>query len=320
MKEVTIRDVAKLANCSHTTVSRVLNDDPRVERETRERVIAALRGSGYRAGGSREPLIALLISATWIHGYVNCMIASLLWELKQRGNRVELIYADDIELLNSRSVSGAVAVALDSGLNERWRELPALPLVRLNAPGDHFSGICSVNSDVASGMQMAVRHLAEHGHRKILFLGEVPYAREMQMASRRYEGFCRAMNNIGEYDLGELSFFPEDPTDYPDMHTLLDRGITAAICPGEHRGPRVMQQLYRQKIRVPEDLSIIAMEAPLISGEQIPPLTVIAQNFNLLAARAVELLDGLIAHRAAVDITVPCSLIVRESVRDMKLQ
>ena len=71
----------------------------------------------------------------------------MLSELRECGYRAELVNAADIELLGSRAVTGAIAIALDDRLNERWSELPNLPLVRLNAASSHRDNIYSVNSD-----------------------------------------------------------------------------------------------------------------------------------------------------------------------------
>ena len=173
MKKVTVRMVGKAAGVSHSTVSRVLNSDPRVHPVTRDRVLAAAREMGYliECGNGRRT-VALILGSNRFAGYISSALAAMLSELRECGYRAELVNAADIELLGSRAVTGAIAIALDDRLNERWSELPNLPLVRLNAASSHRDNIYSVNSDGLSGMKLAVDFLIGHGHRRIAFLSE----------------------------------------------------------------------------------------------------------------------------------------------------
>ena len=314
MKKVTVRMVGKAAGVSHSTVSRVLNSDPRVHPVTRDRVLAAAREMGYliECGNGRRT-VALILGSNRIAGYISSALAAMLSELRECGYRAELVNAADIELLGSRAVTGAIAIALDDRLNERWSELPNLPLVRLNAASSHRDNIYSVNSDGLSGMKLAVDFLIGHGHRRIAFLSEERFDRELVLPAGRYRGFCTAMRAAGVVEPEAFCYFSDRPR--PVGRAWRDTGITAGICVGELHGAVAARQLYEEGIRIPEEFSLLSLEHPSVSENLIPPHTTLSQDFPELARRAVALLDNLIGHRAATDIMVPYRLVVRRSVR-----
>lgn len=315
MGKVTVRMVGEVSGVSHATVSRVLNHDIRVHPVTRERVIAAARHLGYcLEPGNGRRTVALIISSSSLNGYVSSVLMRVMEVIRECGYRAELISDMDIELLNARAVCGAIAVSLDGELNGRWGESCNLPLVRMNHTSNHADNIYSVNSDGMEGMALAIEHLRRHGHHKIAFVTELGRRSEMSLISRRYEGFVRAMRSAGIDKPEDLCFFGA-VTDMPDFHSLIASGVSALIAPGELCGIRVACELNNRNIRVPDDLSLVAMEYPEISENMIPPHTALSQDFQVLAHEAVSLLDMLVKKDfSATDRLVPYFLIERHSV------
>lgn len=318
MKKVTSRMVGAAAGVSHVTVSRVLNNDPRVHPVTRARVIETARRMGYPltpADGRRT--VALIIFEIHLAGYFGSLLTCLLGEISCRGYRVELITSTDIELLNSRAIAGAISVSIKDQLNEYWREFSNVPLVRLNRPSCHQENIYSVNSDGIAGMELAVDYLFQQGHRKIGFISDVHRADEMVYTSHRYEGFCEALRRRGVDNPEEFIFF-RDQGSFPDLRHWVKCGVTALIAAGETNGMPIAQQLNCLHIRVPEELSVLSMEFPGISERLIPAHTTLSQDFRGLAREAITLLDRLIDHQPVPgDVRVPYLLIERESVRKL---
>lgn len=316
MKKVTTRMIAAEVGVSHATVSRVLNNDLRVHPETRERVIEAARRNGYRLEpGNGRRTVAIIIHEITFHGYVDNVFSPLLQAISQHGYRAEVIFSSDIKLLETRAVAGAISVSLRDQLNEHWGELGGLPLVRINRQGCRRENIYSVCSDGIAGMKQAVEYLRGKGHRRIAFVSDVtPEIEQLQM-SRRHLGFCEAMRRFGDEQPENSCFFNLDAP-FPDFRQMIADGITAVIATGEQRGIRLMHELYRLGIRVPEDLSLLTMENPKISEELIPPHSTLAQDFHRLAREALLLLDRLIDRQPVTgDVLVPYHLIERESVR-----
>lgn len=314
VKKVTVRMIGAAVGVSHSTVSRVLNNDVRVHPETRDRVLAAVRRMGYRieAGNGRRT-VALILGNNRMTGYVSSMLERLLCALRQRGFRAELVNVGDVELLESRAIAGAIAISLEEGLNERWSELQYLPLVRLNSPGCRRDNIYSVRSDGGAGMKLAVEFLARHGHRRIAFLSDEERRHELELFSGRCRGFCDAMRSASEKEPEALSFFRDRPA--PAFRRLLEAGVTAAVCVGELHGATVSRRLHEEGLRVPDDFSLLSLELPLVSENLTPPHTTLSQDFDGLAKRAVGLVECLIERRPAADVSIPYQLIERGSVR-----
>lgn len=318
MKKVTTRMIAAEVGVSHATVSRVLNNDVRVHPETRQRVIEAARLCGYRLEpGNGRRTIGIIVFELSFHGYMDSVFSPLLQEISRRGYRAEVIFSPDIKLLETRAVAGAVSISLRDRLNENWGELGGMPLVRINQRGCHRDNIYSVHSDGVAGMKMAVEYLRGRGHRKIAFLSDVPPEIEQLQISRRCQGFCETMRRFGDEQPEKNCFFTAG-VPFPDFRNMIADGFTAVIATGEQRGIRLMQEFYRLGIRIPEELSLLAMEYPGISGELIPPQTTLSQDFCGLARESLLLLDRLIAREpVAGDVELPYHLVERESVRSL---
>lgn len=318
MKKVTTRMVGAAAGVSHVTVSRVLNNDPRVHPATRARVIETAREMGYPLAPADGRLtIALIIFETNLSGYLSSLLTFLLKEISLHGHRVELISTRDLELLNSRAIAGAISVSINDRLNEFWGEFSNFPLVRLNRPSCHRENIYSVSSDGIAGMELAVDYLFRQGHRKIGFISDVHHADEMVYTSHRYEGFCEALRRRGVAEPEAFSFF-RDQSRFPDLHHWVDCGVTALITAGETNGLSVAQQLNTLHIKVPEELSVLSMEFPGISERLIPSHTTLSQDFCGLAREAISLLDRLIDRKpVSGDVRVPYLLIERKSVKTL---
>ena len=101
-----------------------------------------------------------------------------------------------------------------------------------------------------------------------------------------------------------------------DFCRLIADGYTAAFVVGEPEGLWINRVLYEQRIRIPDDFSVVSMEYPRVSDCLTPPHTTLAQDFAGLAKAAVELLGELMVHDyRATDRLVPYRMIERGSVK-----
>lgn len=83
----------------------------------------------------------------------------------------------------------------------------------------------------------------------------------------------------------------------PDFVALKKQGITAFVCAGEMTGVFVARGIHLQKLRIPEDFSLLGMEYVRISQALLPAQTTLVQNYSELAFHALELLEQLIRGR-----------------------
>lgn len=335
---VTIKHVAADAGVSLQTVSRVINKEPNVRPEMMERVQASIAKLGYvpsiaaqRMSGSRSYLImALNDRERTIEGWksregtdwVDQMLLGGMLTCAEHGYRliVELVdtHSDHIE----RELSAAIAALQPDGVlltppHSANAEIIALldaagiDLARIGslAPGPGFR--LTMGDDLAAAM--ATRHLIELGHRRIGFIaGSLEY----ELSGWRVDGWRAAMNEAGlstEGMLAQGDFSIESGRDCAPQ--LIDAGATAIIASNDQMALATLEVARARGLSVPADLSIVSFDDTPVVRFAHPPFTAVEQPIAAVTARAVELIIGARACRAALDtpVVVTPSLTVRES-------
>ncbi|MDQ0679812.1 LacI family transcriptional regulator [Arthrobacter pascens] len=204
----TIVDVASLAGVSTSTVSHVLNDTRHVEPETRERVMSAVRTTGYRRDvlarsmrRARTDSIGLVVSdagepafADMVHGVEEAAAQNGLSLLLANSAEDTARERAAVEALLDRRVDGLIiarAAGSSDGLLARIRE-DKKPLVLLDRLADLDVDQVGVNNQ--SAMAALVEHLATRGHQRILLISG-----DLRVSSlrERYDGFHAAMLDRG---------------------------------------------------------------------------------------------------------------------------
>jgi len=206
----TIRDVARLAGVSRGTVSRVLNDQPRVDPGTRVRVLQAIAdldfspsalARGLSIGktlsvGVVVPFItrpSVVERLRGIEGALSTTSYDLVVFNVETSQRRDAVIRD---LTHGERVDGMILVGLrpDAALVTAIQR-SGLPTVLIDAHDPRFSRV--VIDDVA-GAGLAVEHLLALGHRRIAFLGDLPQAAFNYPASKlRHRGVRRALRAAG---------------------------------------------------------------------------------------------------------------------------
>jgi len=335
---VTIKHVAADAGVSLQTVSRVINKEPNVRPEMMERVQASIARLGYvpsiaaqRMSGSRSYLImALNDRERTIEGWksregtdwVDQMLLGGMLTCAEHGYRliVELVdtHSDHIE----RELSAAIAALQPDGVlltppHSANAEIIALldaagiDLARIGslAPGPGFR--LTMGDDLAAAM--ATRHLIELGHTRIGFIaGSLEY----ELSGWRVDGWRAAMNEGGlstEGMLAQGDFSIESGRDCAPQ--LIDAGATAIIASNDQMALATLEVARACGLSVPHDLSIVSFDDTPVVRFAHPPFTAVEQPIAAVTARAVELIIGARACRAALDtpVVVAPSLTVRES-------
>jgi LacI family transcriptional regulator len=338
---VTIRHVAAAAGVSLQTVSRVINNEPNVRAETKDRVQAAIDGLGYvpsiaaqRMSGSRSYLILAINDrertiADWQArqgtDWVDQMLLGGMLTCAEHGYRMifELIdtHSDHVE----RELLAAIAALQPDGIiltpphsdNPQIVDLLAeqdMPFVRIGSQRQD-AGI-AVSMDDAGSAATATRHLIDHGHRRIACIAG---ASAYELSGWRVDGWRAAMTEAGLATDGLL-----DAGDFSHASgraaalRLLARPDrpTAIIASNDQMAIATLEVAREQGLCVPDDLSIISFDnTPIVQFAQ-PPLTAIDQSIAATASTAVEL---IIAHLKGAPpparlTSVPSTLISRASV------
>lgn len=210
---VTQLDIARLAQVSQATVSRVLAGDDRVDETIRERVLGTMREQNYqpdvRARSlrlKRTGLIGLVLKrpsgGLADDPFFAALIAGIVDELEGQPYHlcVDVVSDDQSqssvydEMLRTRRVDGLILVeseAVDDRIALLQRD--QFPFVVIGNP--HNVGIASVDNDNVRAGELATRHMLENGYRRIGFLGGPA---GVTVSDDRLEGYCDAMGATGQ--------------------------------------------------------------------------------------------------------------------------
>jgi len=316
-KKATIYDLARLANVSPETVSRVLNNRDRVKQETRESVLRAAATLNLKPQASvRNREIVILSEPTYpdrFGGYSATLTAHLSYAFSRRNIGV-LLPLNPFEELPTKFFDGVVVVTQDEALRKLSADLEKrMPVVHIDKfpidPSEYV--ICS---DHYSAGYMAARHFIERGKRKPAFLGGnyFPFA-------ERLRGFRKALADADiPIDEQRASLFGPESNHISVITRIVRAGADAIYAPGSSfEALECLHVLsYVMGLRVPQDISLIGGENERVSSLLNPPLTTIEEPLHEMANQVVALLDKLTSGEEAKTRTLmlPVRLIDRNSV------
>lgn len=213
---VTLREVAREAGVSTATVTRTMQDDPRVRADTRERVLAAVRRLGYSPNpmasdlrrGSRVGAVGL-VTAGFTNVFQAGVAAGAERELRKHGLQLIIGSTDDDPAREPELVSGMIARRVSALMmmpdaDERGFLAPeatfGTPVVLVGRPANGLAADVVMTPD-DEAVEEATTQLVELGHRRIAALaGRAASFR----ATQRLGGFRRALASHGIAEAPEL--------------------------------------------------------------------------------------------------------------------
>jgi len=203
---VTIKDVAKHCNVSSATVSRVINNDPRISEKTRIKVMKSVKELNYRINGVAR---SLKTNRTKTVGFIcpeipNSFFMSIAKgvedELKKSGYSVIICNSSEnkeeekerIKLLCEKCVDGIIIIpSTNEGRHFRYLNDASIPVVLVDRLVEDFQSD-AVLVDNINGSYSAVEYLINKGFRRIGFIGGNII---LTSAKERYEGYLRALKD-----------------------------------------------------------------------------------------------------------------------------
>ncbi|NGM84300.1 LacI family transcriptional regulator [Paenibacillus sp. 7124] len=332
--KATIRDVARLAGVSISTVSRVMNAPETVVASKRDRVLEAIQQLQYQPNAFARGLIykksftlGLLIPdienlyfAGIIRGMQDACIKlgySLMICNTDRDKERLLSYMDTFR---EKQVDGIV-FASDKLHPEYYEKLVGcrIPFVLLSSHSDEYE-IPSIEVDDEAAAYDAVKFLIELGHREI---GMIGFGHSDSMSGPpRYDGFVRAVTESGlGHNVNRVKYANHRFEDaYQAAHELFTDhpGLTAVFCVADEFAMGTISYLKDRNVLVPGQVSVIGFDNLRMASMFIPKLTTIAQPIYQLGYRAAEKLHELLA-TGSVEVLrekMQHKLIVRESSRE----
>src|SRR5438067_10350592 len=284
---VSIYDIAKRARVAPSTVSRALEDHPRIGAETRRRIQELAREMGYIPSTVAKSLAA---NKTWTIGMLLATISDPFMGRVVEGVEQAAIEAgfnvfvstsqNDrqreiavIEMFQKRRVDGIIVIASHL-FNQypRFFSHSKVPIVIINEqePGKtmHF-----VTVDDVHGAQSAVEHLLALGHCRIGYVGVTNRPKSNQY---RLKGYLDALAAAGIASDPALIFTNDNIEDHAkrgeaSLEPLLAAGATAVFCYNDTAAIGVLAACHRRGIAVPDKLSIIGFDDIDMAAYTLPP-------------------------------------------------
>ncbi len=330
-RKANIYDVAQLAEVSHQTVSRVLNNHPSVKPATRERVEGAIAELKYRPNQaarqlvtSRSQMIGILIAGTELYGPW-AILNAMEREARSEGYSVISIsvlpdspesWREGIEQLRNLDIDGVITIALSNQIvKEVEKSLTSATIVIVDTePSKKFD---AVNIENFVGGKIATEHLIQLGHKQIVHITGPTNGYEGQQRRAGYEEAMKSAKLNSDVIAGDWSI----KTGYEigtQIAARKDRP-TAIFSSNDHLALGVMKGLSENGVKVPKDISIIGFDNIPEAAYFSPALTTVHQDFDQLGNLAIDrMLSQLREPSSHQAFTISPELIVRESTQQLK--
>ena len=311
MKVYTIRDIARIAGVSVTTVSRVLNHRPDVNEATRERVEQIMAeyhfvGNRYARNLKQASEVIGLIVRGRSNPFLNALAEAILSRAGTLPCRVVTEYIDELDdefqtalhLTRLARVSGLIFVG--SKIDERAAVLQDedLPMVftTVNARAASFPRAASVAIDDRAMGRVVGEEFLKCGHRRIAVLGANPVAGDS--LSLRFQGFCDAFADQGlvfDRTLHRETRFSLQAGYDLTMNLLRERpDITGIFAMSDAVALGAIRAVRDLNFSVPEDISVVGFDGVEWGRFTFPRLTTVEQPVDEIAGQSVRLLENLL--------------------------
>jgi LacI family transcriptional regulator len=340
----TINDIARLAGVSKATVSRVINQKPDVDPDTRARILRIMEEQGFTpsiaaAGlaGGRTRLIGVLIpSLTWP---LMPEIMRGIGEIVEQSAYELVVYSVSHEQDRSAVIDRILSAKLNEGLlavypGQATAYLSELhnsgyPVVMLDDQVEPTGSTPWVGADNRTGAYLAVKHLLALGHRRI---GHIKGRAGYLCSEDRYQGYCDALAEAG---------MPLDPELVVQGDFLVSGGAACArqlfalrerpsaiFAASDDMASGALGAAEDAGLRVPDDVALIGFDDTTPASFMRPALTTVRQPFFEMGKRATTLLLDAVnalrqpippswhtAQRASAPVRefLPTRLVVRDS-------
>ncbi|MGF1684790.1 HTH-type transcriptional repressor PurR [Photobacterium minamisatsumaniensis] len=328
----TIKDVARMAGVSTTTVSHVINKTRFVAEATQKKVLSAVDELNYAPSAVARSLkcnttrtIGMLVTkstnpffAEVVHGVEEyCYGAGYTLILCNTEGNLEK-QRDYLRMLAEKRVDGLLVMCSDLdenllGLLERQKDLPMV-VMDWGPESPHTD---KIQDNAELGGYVATKFFIEHGHQAI---GCLTGHSDKAACRERLKGFKKAMS---EADLEvhpdwvlEGDFECESAVEAAEKFIAMDKRPTAIFCFNDIMAMGMISTFSQAGIRVPEDISIIGYDNIDLAPYFSPPLTTIHQPKRRLGKTAIEILLERVKdkdHEHRIFEMIP-ELVIRKSV------
>lgn len=322
-----IREVAKLAGVSPSTVSRVMNNTAKVDEEKRQRVLAAIEETGFqpnelaRALFKKSSKIIGVLVPTIDNPFFSEMSKAIEEEAYQNGFRILLCNSNsdvekekmNIQMLSQMNADGLILMTHSDKTGPLIKEC-SLPVVILDRMLIGEGGIAHIESDHYTGGILATEHLIECGCKNIVCIRG---PQELSSGKKRYQAYKDVCAKYGlkeqtvdckySYTAG-LVAAEEILEKYPDVDGIIANNDMVAIS--------TYKVLQSKGYRVPEDIQLIGFDNIRFSRLVTPEISTITQPIQEMGKLAVQIIiDHMNGVTYKKDHVLDVALVERQSTR-----
>ncbi len=329
----TVRDIAKIAGVSPSTVSRVLNDRQSVDDELRNRVMAAAAELQYSIKPARQPAapplqVGIIVAKTsgqsmQAHPGIYTVITSFIHILDQQGISNSLLLIEDkdaanIEAYFAKRLDGYLIIgtsAIQEDALVGYFQQTKIPYVIINR-WMNKRHVNYVNTDDITAAYAATMRLIQLGHRKIAYIGGEKQFRHSEL---RLAGYRNAMQQSGLETPDRYIFQGEYSEQYG--HTAgeallaMEDRPTAAFTAGDTLAIGLQSAFLDHGLKLPQDLAIVTFGNVSAPSYARPRLTAIDIPYGSMGVQAAQALIMQIQSKdiAGIQILMDAPLVIRES-------
>jgi DNA-binding LacI/PurR family transcriptional regulator len=326
---VNMGDIARLANVSKPTVSRVLNGSPLVSPETRERVLAVARAQGYAVNRNAQRLRQLRAGTVAVvldfaphregriaDPFIFELLAGVSEALSVRN--LDLLLSPPgldnaaacLDLVRARAADGFIF------LGQGKRQAFFRDMARKSAPFvvwgavDAANGYCAVGSDNRLGGRLAGELFVRRGARNWLFVGDTEHA-EIGLRFAGLRDAAPAGVEIRQLPVEQMAYAATyaSAQAYLRQHQAPDAVFTFS----DTAAMAVISAFRESGLKAPDDYSLVGYNNIPPAADFTPAITTIEQETHIAGTLLVEKLIQLVDGGRATSSVLPTRLILRET-------
>ena len=328
-----IYDIAKLADVSIATVSRVVNNSPKVSARTKEKVLAVMKENEYTPNAFARGLglgtmktvgiicpdisdiymakaVSYLESNLHDHGY-DCILGCSGFKQKEKESYVKLLLSKKIDtlILVGSTYAGSGRDESDTDYIREAAEQASVFMINAKVAGDNI--YCTYADDFQATYEVTKAYL-RRGKEKILFM----YDSESFSARQKLAGYEAALQDAGYPVLGNLKFKTKNDIEYTknmllEYNKVLDFDSVLATDDGIAVG--AVKYAKIKGLSIPDELSITGYNNSILALCSDPELTSVDSKLGVMCRKTVERMIELLENEAQIEknVCVPCEIVRR---------
>jgi len=297
----TMKEIAKMAGVSQSTVSRVINNNPNVNPEIKRKVLEYIRKYNYQPNRMARSLVK---NKSFLIGIVlpeltNPYFPEILESLEEEANYynynivLSITYGslqrekEQIEMLLSRRVDGLIINPTDLSHVEHITKIKSIIPTVICA--QDLDGFDYVTVDHYLAGKIVAKYLINKGHINIGYIG--------YLKDKKLKGFYEEIiaNNLN-FNEDNYLVAPEEISDFTKssekklLTKIIDKNITAVYTINDIIATKVINILIKNKMKVPDDVAVVGFDNTIICNLTNPPLTSVAQPTREIGRKSVDIL------------------------------